>query len=204
MPAKSQNIRDELETLYRHILQTRMDGLPVLNKALSVTAIGFEPFLDYHLGVLSTPWFMNLMLVPQEARSFTDTKPVVGETQPIALPAGNVDFIVGYEEVFGYSLSCSLFSPVFEFSDQEAALQTADAALQEVLSPPNNSSEVTDEDADMRDIWAGRLPEPETAGETTKPESKRAKSVSRRQLFFGPGGKTCDRTRIDLTTEEQP
>lgn len=187
-------IRDRLQDLYIEIEETRMEGVPILNAALSVAAFGFEPWQDYHLGVLLTPWFMNLILVPQEQDAFLPTAPSVGEKIQIALPAGHVEFIVGYEEGFGHSLSCSLFSPVFEFEDQAAAVETAEAALAEVLKPANDDEA---EDADMRGIWAGRLPEPDPV-EPDAPALNVPKEVNRRDFLRGGRGPEQE------TTDAQP
>ncbi|WP_372885501.1 [NiFe]-hydrogenase assembly chaperone HybE [Shimia sp.] len=183
-------LRERLEDLYREIQSSRMEGVPILNPALTVAAFGFEPFEDYHLGVLLTPWFMNLMLVPQQQEHFAETAPKVGDKLQIALPAGRVEFITGYEAGFGHSLSCSLFSPVFEFEDQDAAAETALAALAEVLS---SGAEAEDEDADMRGIWEGRAPRPDPDPET-EPEPGPEKdpptapaAVSRRDFLRGGG-----------------
>ncbi len=187
-------IRDRLQDLYIEIEETRMEGVPILNAALSVAAFGFEPWQDYHLGVLLTPWFMNLILVPQEQDAFLPTAPSVGEKIQIALPAGHVEFIVGYEEGFGHSLSCSLFSPVFEFEDQAAAVETAEAALAEVLKPANDDEA---EDADMRGIWAGRLPKPDPV-EPDAPALNVPKEVNRRDFLRGGRGPEQE------TTDAQP
>lgn len=111
-----------------------MDGVPILNEDLSVAAIGFEPYKDYYLGVLLTPWFMNLRLAPQNAEDFSSQSPKVGETLTVLLPAGQVEFLVWHEESYGYWLSCSLFSPMNEFADQSAVMETASAALKEALN----------------------------------------------------------------------
>lgn len=190
MEDAGQHTRETLEDLYREIAEVRMEGIPILNDALSVAAFGFEPFQNFRLGVLLTPWFMNLMLIPIDGQKFSENPPKVGEKMQLSLPAGQIEFIVGYEEKIGYSLSCSLFSPMFEFEDQVAAVETAKAALAEVMS---DDCEIDDDDADMRDIWAGRLPEAEFVDEDCGldfaqevPDIQQPrKDVSRRDLFRG-------------------
>ena len=158
MQEHAAQIRDQLESLFREIETTRMDGVPILNPALQVAAFGFEPWQDYYLGVLLTPWFMNLVLLPQDPDAFARIKPKFGDKQKVRLSAGQVEFIVGHEEDIGFLLSCSLFSPVFEFEDQAAAAETALAVLEQVLLEAD--ADTPDEDADMRAIWAGELPDP--------------------------------------------
>jgi len=186
MQDHSPEIREKLEALYSEIEATRMKDVPILNPDLTVAAIGFEPWQEFHLGVLLTPWFMNLMLLPQDAEGFSESPPGVGEKWKIQLPAGQVEFIVGHEDVLGYSLSCSLFSPVFEFSDQEAAVETAQAALAQVLAASDEVEE-EDDDAEMRNLWAGKLPSSED-GQPPDAEAARQTTpaeISRRDLFRG-------------------
>lgn len=120
-----------LEAAFRHIAATRMDGVPVLNPRLGVQAVGFEISEDGHhaLGVLVTPWFMNLLRLP-----------LPGDAPPLALRAvaardigtRRLDFIGAFEPGVGAFEACSLFSPMFEFVNQAAAVATAQEALREL------------------------------------------------------------------------
>jgi [NiFe] hydrogenase assembly HybE family chaperone len=159
-------LRDRLTSLYCEIENTRMDGVPILNQHLEVAALGFEAYQGFALGVLLTPWFMNLMLVPLDETAFAETSPQAGAKRMVVLPAGQVECILSFEEGFGWSLSCSLFSPMFEFEDQAAALETAEAALAEVL---NTAAELDAPEQEMQDIWEGKLPEPEAQEEAPEP-----------------------------------
>ncbi len=60
------DVATTLEHRFRQIERTRMTGVPVVNDKLAVRAIGFRPWREHWLGILLTPWFMNLMLLPQE------------------------------------------------------------------------------------------------------------------------------------------
>ncbi len=158
--------RERLVECFMQIERTRMDGIPILNKVLSVAAFGFEEQGDYRPGVLLTPWFMNLMMVPLNADLLDLQNLKTGSKQRHALPGGDFEFIVGHEGDIGPYLSCSLFSPVFEFTDQKTAEQTAMAVLDQVCRSPGPEEEGggndpvdSDADIDMRAIWAGRLPE---------------------------------------------
>lgn len=157
---------DGLEQVFRQIQAQRMDGVPVINPRLRVQAVGFHPRDDAFLGVLITPWFMNLVLLPEEGDGWQELP--VGSTVPHRFPAGEYDFIVGHEEGLGRYQSCSLFSPMFEFADMEAAVATAEAALGALLSPAE--------------------PAPETATPTpveTVVERRLERPVSRREMLRG-------------------
>lgn len=181
MDTAPEALRERLESLYREIGETRMQGVPILNEKLEVAALGFEPWQEYALGVLLTPWFMNLMLVPLDQEKFIESAPEIGAKRLLNVPAGQVEFILFFEEGFGWSLSCSLFSPMFEFEDHTAALETAQAALDEIL---NEGAKLEPPEQDMKDIWEGKLPEPalEEAPEDT-PEPPKA--MDRRTFLRG-------------------
>ena len=99
----------------------------MVNPALSVEAVGFRPWADHWLGVLVTPWFMNLWLMPRVVAKWQP----IGEQQSrhYVFPAGVFEFIGGRDPALGDYQACSLFSPMFEFSDPANAHDTAVAAL---------------------------------------------------------------------------
>jgi [NiFe] hydrogenase assembly HybE family chaperone len=116
-------------------------------------------------GVLVTPWFMNLIWFPVEppvadtaepaARapaSMPSSTPASALASTPASPAGwptlalgasrersvgntRFPFIGSGEAPFGPFEACSLFSPMFEFEDQPAAVATAQAVLQALRRP---------------------------------------------------------------------
>jgi len=138
-----------LETLFKQILLQRMRGLPVLNQALSVQAVGFRQIDNEWLGVLLTPWFMNLLLLPGLESTWLVQNP--GTKFDKAFPYGVFEFTVAKEEPLGVYGQCSLFSPMFQFSDQADALAAAQAALQGLLQAAQPSS------LSRRNLLLGRL-----------------------------------------------
>ena len=121
-----------LEATFQRILETRMDGVPILNPALAVEAVGFRPWQSHWLGALVTPWFINLVVLPGDGawRSVPDRDSVW-----YAFPAGRFEFIAGSEPGLGPYHACSLFSPVGEFGDHETARETARVALESLFDP---------------------------------------------------------------------
>ena len=99
-----------------------MEGLPVVNDALHVEAIGFRDFGSHQLGVLITPWFMSLVLLPG-----TDdwSAAAQGELSTMRFPCGPVEFTVCHDDSLGTYLSAVLFSGVAEVPDQAVARQLA-------------------------------------------------------------------------------
>jgi [NiFe] hydrogenase assembly HybE family chaperone len=127
----SEQISYTLEKIFNEISAKRMCGLPIINASLSVQAVGFNRFGEDYLGILITPWFMNLMLLPGPDSHWRE--------QPSSkidkhFPYGTFEFTVGSEAQIGTYALCSLFSPMFQFENQAAALATAQAALQGLLA----------------------------------------------------------------------
>jgi [NiFe] hydrogenase assembly HybE family chaperone len=122
-----------LERLFVHIAATRMRGVPIVNNALRVQAVGFELDPDapaVAIGVLVTPWFMNLVRLPLDAQA--DDLASAGTTRERAVGNERFPFIGAQEPGFGRYEVCSLFSPMGEFADQDGAVATARAVLAEL------------------------------------------------------------------------
>ncbi|WP_404378772.1 [NiFe]-hydrogenase assembly chaperone HybE [Caenispirillum salinarum] len=129
-----------LEDAFAAIDRGSMADMPLRNDALAVEAISFRPWgLERGpalLGILVTPWCMNVMLVPPTADDPAWATLSGGEKESHGLPCGVVEFTAGAVDGFGPYLMCSLFSPVKEFADQPAARLTAQLALEDLLTPP--------------------------------------------------------------------
>lgn len=150
-----------LEQTFQAIERERMQGIPILNPNLQVKALGFKRWSTYRLGILLTPWFMNVLLLPED----TEQNFQVGAKQSVLLPSGEYEFIIGYETEIGFYLSCSLFSPVFEFENQAAAVATAEIALLNLLTleaqpetpQPVKSQAINPEPLTRRALLQGRF-----------------------------------------------
>ncbi len=129
----------QLEALFRRIHATEMAGMPVLNPALAVEALGFRRCAYGWLGILITPWFMNLMLLPAAGLPWTSPPP--GKPRSMAFPSGDYVFTADGDAALGEYLSCRLFSPMHPFSGQEAARTAARAALEAVWTAPPAADE---------------------------------------------------------------
>lgn len=130
-----ESVASQLETTFEHIRSTRMADVPILNDVIGVEAVGFREIDDGLLGVLITPWFMNLMLLPKAPDAWEGQRP--GEKTLHSLPAGSYEFIAGLEEGIGDYRMCSLFSPMFEFADHGAAVETAVAVMDGIMTSPD-------------------------------------------------------------------
>lgn len=192
-------VRERIESCFRRIETERMAGIPILNRALHVEVVGLDRFGDEWMCILITPWFMNIVLLPVSSAAAAAKPPLaVGSKSIAVLPAGSFEMIHGFEEAIGCYRMCSLFSPMYEFSDHESAVAAAKAARAALLE----SDADPDVDADMAMIWRGERPdqrrrdiqpdaehvqnhrvEASPAGDehTGKPDAE----LSRRALFLG-------------------
>ena len=123
----------KLEAVFRDIAATRMAGVSLLNPALQVEAVGFRLWRDDWVGVLITPWFMNLICLPTPASAREAL--ASGTRLDVALPAGEYEFLHAHEDALGVYLTSSLFSPMFAFPDQASAREVALAVLLELFKP---------------------------------------------------------------------
>jgi [NiFe] hydrogenase assembly HybE family chaperone len=130
----SEQISRTLETVFTGILATRLSNVPIVNPALSVQAVGFIRFNEDWLGVLITPWFMNLLLLPGPDSEWRKQLP--GSKLVRRYPYGAFEFTLASEAQLGTYAQCSLFSPMFQFEDQATALTAAQTALQGLLTAP--------------------------------------------------------------------
>jgi len=147
---------------YRAIAETAMADVPICNPRLGVEAVDFRRWGGRALGMVVTPWFLNLTLF-----DLSDGEPAPaaqsGATVPLQLPAGQVDLIVGDLPGFGRVDICSLFSPMFEFAEMEAAVATAREALRALLTAPPSPPVTPQPTFDRRAFLRGARPRADEA-----------------------------------------
>ena len=138
----AQNLRMQaLAQAFEHIGHTRMLGVPVQNPQLRVEAIGFEtapglePVPEALAGILITPWFMNLVRLPVATHAPVKGWLAPGRKARRTLGCERFEFIGAFEEGLGAFEVCSLFSPMFEFTNQQAAVATATQVLALLREP---------------------------------------------------------------------
>ena len=127
-----------LARAFEAVRRERMQGVPMLNPALAVESVGFRPWREHWLGIVITPWFMNVVLMPRVTAAWQ----AIGEreTRHHVFPGGVFEFIGGREATLGDYQACSLFSPMFEFADQREARATALAALDALFDPASRAT----------------------------------------------------------------
>jgi [NiFe] hydrogenase assembly HybE family chaperone len=121
--------------------RTHMAGLAVCHPGLQVQAVGFQVWAEdvgeaqLHglLGVLVTPWFMNLVWRADEGASGWTTLPI-GHSRTLNLGAQPLPFTGAHAPTLGAYAACSLISPMFQFADQAAAVATAQAVVDTLVN----------------------------------------------------------------------
>lgn len=115
-------------------VEDNMIGLPVHNARLVIEAVGFRPYNDGYIGVLNTPWSMNLVWIPAEATA--GPAGALGAARSHIFPSGAYSFLIGRMDGFGTLETCSLFSPMDEFDDPSVAREAGIAAINGLFAPP--------------------------------------------------------------------
>jgi len=133
----------QFETIYVE----HMHDLPIVNKALQVEAVGFHEYHGHQLGVLITPWFMNLILLPGTENWSNRAQ---GDTSSLDFPSGRIEFAVSHDQVLGTYLSAVLFRSVTELADQATARELALEVLDDLMKRPRNARTVS-----RRDLLTG-------------------------------------------------
>jgi [NiFe] hydrogenase assembly HybE family chaperone len=168
------NPSERLASAYRGVHESRMQGLGFLNPALSVESVAFAPWEGRWLGVVVTPWSINLALTPQDPQAWRAVRR--GDKVRYPFPAGEYEFIGATDDDVGELQICSLFSPVQQFEDQATArlvatlarealfdaehATTPDPTAGPALSPPGpvaNLARNVDAPISRRDLFRGRF-----------------------------------------------
>lgn len=117
-----------------------MRDLPFYNERIAIEAMGFRAFGEGKLlGVVLTPWFMNLIALPIEPVRMEMAK--IGRTVSVELPAGKRVFAVGGDETIGLYEAHSLHSPVLNFTLPGQAQAEARRMLALLMTPLNVTAE---------------------------------------------------------------
>lgn len=134
-----------LEAHYRQVWETRMIDMPFVNAVLSVEAIGFQRLEGDWLGVVITPWFLNLVLVSGGGQLWGDIP--AGERRYLGLPCGTMQFIADDDPDIGPYQYCPLIAPVDNVPDMATARHVAADAIRTVFSAPAAEPEPVQQEA---------------------------------------------------------
>jgi [NiFe] hydrogenase assembly HybE family chaperone len=119
---------------FQQVWQTQMHDLPFVNPALQVEAIGFVRYSGDWLGVVVTPWFLNLFLLNGGGSLWGDIP--AGQRRYLELPCGALQFIADDDPVIGPYQYCPLIAPVTGIANMGTARQAALDALRTAFAIP--------------------------------------------------------------------
>lgn len=153
----TENPAPTLERVFSDVYLHRMQDVPLCNHALGVEAVGFRRTDDGWLGVLVTPWFMNLMLLP--ARGAHWTHMLLGAKRWHRFASGDYELFGSEEEGMGEYHYFSLFSPMAGFSSQDEAVSVAHAALTLVIDADTAGKVEAHGKRDAREVEPALAPE---------------------------------------------
>jgi [NiFe] hydrogenase assembly HybE family chaperone len=132
--ARDEDPSSLLAAHYERLWATRMHDLPFVNPALAVEVAGFRRCSGDWVGVVITPWFLNLFLIDGGGSLWGDIP--AGERRYVGLPCGTVQFIADVDPDFGPYQYSPLIAPVGSLPDMVTARQVAADALAAVFLSP--------------------------------------------------------------------
>lgn len=135
---------------FENIYVEHMQELPIVNTRVQVEAVGFHDFRGDKLGVLITPWFMNLVLLPAGARWDECAQ---GDTSSVDFVSGKIEFTVARDEILGTYLTAVLLRSVADISDQSMAREIARQVLKELFVPINKEPSLSRREL-LTGLWA--------------------------------------------------
>jgi len=110
---------------------------PAVNPLLTCRAVGFSHYRGDWLGVLITPWFVDLYLLPGGGSLWGDIP--AGQRRYVELPQGTVPFTAADDPKIGPYQYSPLVAPVSTLPDMAAAVKLAHEVMRgisgEVSSP---------------------------------------------------------------------
>ena len=157
--ARLDELTGRLVADFREVWHAKMRDVPMVNKLLSVEAVGFQIVDDRPLGVLISPWFMNLIQLPGINEDWSDL--TAGAKELMSFPSGEYEFIHNTRDMIGGYKACSLFSPMGEFQSQMQAQEVARAVMVALFDSDNRAE--SDRAADIRATREAELAPPEEA-----------------------------------------
>lgn len=122
----------DLQRRFEHIHESRMRGLPILNPALRVAALAFRRFGEDQVGVLITPWFINLVVLPGDGSRY----PAQGERLDYVLPGEALEMTVHADAALGSYLSAVLYREVAAIPDMAYGQKLASDIIERLFEQP--------------------------------------------------------------------
>ncbi len=151
-----------LESAFERINHESMQDIPIVNRMLKVQALGFQEYAGRTMGVIITPWLMNLLLLPGEEDNWDELQ--LGDKQSLDFPSSSYRFLLNEIEGVGRFLAHSLYSPMHEFINQDHAIAAAESFLDRLMVETEPEENPVDEELLGRIMRGEETPEVEMDG----------------------------------------
>lgn len=138
------HIENPASLLERHFID--LSDRPAENPLLICRAVGFSRYRGDWLGVMITPWFMDLFLLPGGGSLWGDIP--AGQRRYVDLPQGTVPFVAADDRKIGSYQYSRLVAPVSTLPDMAAALSLAQGVMRGITgesSLPTSVSPIAEE-----------------------------------------------------------
>lgn len=123
-----------LEAHYRRRLAEGSADQTPGHGALAVSVVGFERIAGDWLGVVVTPWFLDLFLMAGGGSLWGDIP--VGQRRYVNLAGGTLPFLAAADPAFGPYQHTPLIEPVTAVPDMATALRLAREAMATLRGTP--------------------------------------------------------------------
>ncbi|MFV0576870.1 MAG: [NiFe]-hydrogenase assembly chaperone HybE [Vibrio sp.] len=126
----AEQTKARIENVYQNILEQEMQSMPFIAQNIGIEMVGLQQYQDHWLGVMITPWMMNLMILPIQNNQVQNEQGLwpdlhVGEEVGIRLAGNDYRFYASEVEGIGQFLACSLMSPISGIANHAQAVQLA-------------------------------------------------------------------------------
>ena len=121
----------QIEQTFNKIHIENMQGIPILNPAIEVQALGFQEIEGRVLGIIITPWLMNVVILPKDDEDWGHMQ--LGDKRPHEFASRTYKFMLNEIDGIGLCQTHSLYSPMREFRCHEQAIAAAQAFLDGLL-----------------------------------------------------------------------
>ena len=113
---------------YESLWQAGGQDMAEINPALAVEAVGFTRYEGDWLGVVITPWFLRLFMLPGGGSLWGEIP--VGQRRYVSLPAETMQFVADEAPQLGAFQYSALLEPTSLVADMNAARQMAIRVMQ--------------------------------------------------------------------------
>jgi len=173
----------KLEACFNRIWKDSMEGIQILNNDLVVEAVEFQQWDNRVVGMMVTPWFINLIMLPKEEENWE--KEELGAREKFNFPQKECLMTINDTQGFGYCKTFSLYSPVNDFPNPESARIAAAIFLRDLLDESKREEPTYSEEQIQRYLNKEDMQHQEELKKQRSQPIEMKKEVNRRDLLRG-------------------